>query len=261
MNENHILIISQQNKFEKNLIYCLRELGYQHIRIKYAINEKDFNHKTDIVILNLLQKENDIEKLLKTVAKHQIKKIILLENANTLYLNSKNVKPYSVYKKIIPKNSICKKCRNIEEQIMKSGIEFVIFRTSEIYGAHTDYGIIFDLLNNNKVVLNRGQRDFIYEGDVIHAIEVALEEHVKGIFNIAYGQSIELKKLVKEIDKHRKTHVKVIWNRKKEDIIYNHENFKFYKWQPVVDIQTGLNATKRLITEKIPNCGGENNTK
>jgi len=246
----NVLLISESRKFEANLSQCLvEECGcktFLRNEIRTIVLD-DFikTNNIEAIILNLLYERKKQKEEIDLILKQNVKKIIILENGNDLYLNCKIKPPFSVYKKLQIKNRQSRLMKLNEDTIQKSNIDFTIFRVSELYGPHVHSGLIFDLLTKRKVMLRRGTRDFVYEGDVIRAIEIALETNSVGIFDIASGNAVDTKDLVDLINKCRKDPVKVKWKRR-NDISYNCENFKFYKWQPIVNVKTGLFTIKRF---------------
>jgi nucleoside-diphosphate-sugar epimerase len=242
INECKIFLLSNNNAFSKHIDECLKSDSL----------ESDLGvvlpttHEPDIVIINLLNLDEKLELQIDEVLKSRIKKIILIENALDIYLNSKNSLPFSVYSKVVPKNEICERILAIEKKIAESRKQYVIFRVSEIYGISVPDSLVEKLLFVNSGEFENSVRDFIYDGDVVSAIEVALRKEVSGVFDIASGKSVELKKLVELIKQLRRIEeFDITWRRKKLEVVFNCDNFKFYKWEPLVDLEVGL---KTLLT-------------
>lgn len=237
MQNNKIFILSNQSRFSKHINSCLIEDSLESdlgplLPLKYD---------PTTIIVNLYELRENVEKEIDEVLESKIKKIILIENALDLYLNSKNSLPFSVYSKLIPKNEICEKYLSIEKKIIESKKQYVIFRVSEIYGLSIPNSLVEQLLFVKSGEFENSTRDFIFDGDVISAIEIALRREVSGVFDIASGQSIELRKLV-ELIKHARqdSDLDIQWKRKKLEIAFNCDNFKFYKWEPLVNLEVGL---------------------
>jgi len=233
--KEQVFILSQKTTFSEHINRCLKEDC-----LDSDLSEK-FNDKSSAVIINLFEKNDFIISQIDQVLQSSAEKVILIENALDLYLNSKNRLPFSVYSKIIPKNEKCERCLEIENKIIESGKQHVILRVSEIYGSSIQNSLIENLLfyNCDKEVEN-SSHDFIFDGDVISAIEISLKKGVTGIFDIANGNSIDLRNLVNIIKEIRREEIKIEWKRKRLDIVFNCDNFKFYKWEPLVNIETGL---------------------
>jgi len=237
INDKKIFLLANNDLLSKNVNACLKadsldsDMG-SSLPLKY---------EPYIIIINLFGVNDAIEEKINEILKSRIRKVILIENALDIYLNSKNSLPFSVYSKIIPKNEICERCLVIENKIMESRKQYVIFRVSEIYGTSIPDSLVERLLFASTGEFENSIHDFIFDGDVINAVEIALRKEVSGIFDIASGESIELKKLVELIKKMRQTnHFDIHWRRKKTEVTFNCDNFKFYKWEPLVDLEMGL---------------------
>jgi len=246
--DKKILLISQDDHFSKQIGLCLKE-----DMLNINVSNK-FDDNAEIVIVNMYNYSTRIEKQLDIVLQSEdVIKVILLENALELYLNSKNKLPFSVYEKISPKNETCKQYLDLEHKVCESKKSYVIFRISEIYGESFPYGLVSKLLSYRSNEYDNSLHDFIYDGDVVSAIEIALKKEVTGLFDIASGKSIDLKDLVELIKQLKQINInKIKWKRKQQDIVFNCENFKFYKWEPLVDMQMGL---KTLLTLRRKNHG------
>jgi len=243
---NKILLLGEPDTITNHIVLCLKE-NTQEIETQLLFSDR--KEEPDIVIINLLSLNKKIlNAQIDDILKSKIRKVVLLENALDIYLNSKNDLPFSVYSSIIPQNEICESCLEIEKRITESKKSYVIFRISEIYGVSTPNCLINQLmfLNQRKLEFDNSMRDFIYDGDVISAIEISLKKEVSGIFDIANGQSIEIKKLVELIKKIRQKDFNIKWKRKDKDLVFNCANFKYYKWEPIVSIEMGLQTLFQL---------------
>lgn len=245
-----ILIINPSDILKSLIKDCLSENKTDY-SIKVCDNILSLNddklgslEKFDILIVDGYFQKLNILKIMTILSTKQIKKIIFFHNAYDVYLNCKNKIPYSVFQKLKSRNDCGKDCLDLEDFITKHFPNFAIFRVSEIYGPHILEGLIYKLFQQNTIALSKGQYDFIYEGDFIHALEIALKEDVMGFFDIVYGESVNLKSelvpIVQELRKNRR--LNVFWRGKKIKFICECKNFKFYKWEPLVNLRTGLNA-------------------
>jgi hypothetical protein len=242
-----VCVLGRGNKdrFEKGLVNMLKNENYD-----VHISHDKILPGTQIIILNLIHGLFRVKQKINAILKSKINKLIILEDAKTLYLNSKTSSPFSVYKKLCPTNKKCKVFLELEESMCSQCFDTVVFRISELYGPNVDFGLIHELFHKDSVKLNRGKRDFIYEGDLIHAIEVALKANAIGLFDIAFGNSVDLKsELAPLIIKHRSTPIEINWRGRGESTFYNCENFKFYKWKPLVNLDTGFKAIAKLKNE------------
>jgi nucleoside-diphosphate-sugar epimerase len=244
-----IVIFRQHNlsSFCSFLKECL-ETKHHSVSIIESLNTFDENN--DILIyFNYTYKEN-LEDIMKIVSS-KIKKIIFIENASDIYLNSNNKLPYSTFVKLKPKNKLCKKIVEAENIICKNEVN-VVLRVSEIYGPHINFGYIWDLIHlSNKVNLSKDYRDFLYEGDLIHAIEVSIESDANGVYNIASGQKTKINNYLIDLVNSNKKHAIIPkWKQANLRLSYNCENFKFFKWNPIVTIELGLKTTQKHKEKK-----------
>lgn len=240
----NILIVSKITDFENNILDCLKEYQDYNVYIRDDIskNFSKFVQKKHIsvIILNLLYKRRKRD--LVNVVKQKVK-LVVLENGNDLYQQNMSL-PFSVFKKLRFRSEKSKTINENEKIIKARKDDYIIFRISEVYGPSIRYGLIYDLFHKNRLYLNDGERDFIYEGDLICAIERAIQCDATGVFDIAFGESINTQSLISKVNEIRDKKIKIVWQKQKENIRYDCENFKFYKWQPLVDFETGLKVIK-----------------
>ena len=237
-----IIIFSETylNEFSAFLKECLEHKKY-NVSIIHSINNIE---KCDFFIyFNYLYKENfDIE--LKSILEKicDSTKIIFIENSLDIYLNSEMKQPFSTFKILKPKNEISRKIIDIET-LIKNRENYTIFRVSELYGKYIKFGLIWNILHHKTTIIDKDTRDFLYDGDLIHALEVAIESNSTGIYDIASGIKVKTdKNFIDLINCYKKCQLKNSRKKKIKKYIYNCENFKFYKWEPLVQLQTGLNT-------------------
>lgn len=237
-----ILIVGNHNLFEKNLASCLKHVDFKCYHCKFSDMISSIKHnRIDVVIFDGLNDFDVNEFLIDNFLEIQnleVHKFIFLESGNKIYLNSENETPYSVYKKLIPANDICQKMLAIEDVISKLP-NYVVFRISEIYGPFVKFGIIHNIASKKLHCTNLGLVDFIYEGDIISAIEIAIQADSIGIFDIASGKSISVEDVAKKMGMR-------ITSSNDKNIIYNCDNFRFYKWEPLIKLDLGLKTTLKL---------------
>lgn len=219
------------------------EIRFIEKPLECALEDEVCRGKTDIIVYDLLTERKKCKRELHKIVKQKIKKLIILENAKILYQGN-TTPPFSVYQRFSPQHWKSQDLIQCEEIIKRSTLDFAIFRVSEIYGPNVDFGIIYNLLKNQKVSVFGGERDFLYEADFIHAIEIAIKNNATGIFDVAYGKSENMETVVDLIKVLKNQEIQIKWKSKKETLQYNCENFKFYKWQPLVNLTTGLRAIK-----------------
>ena len=165
---------------------------------------------------NILRAEEYKEKEYKdTVLSTQslIKALNKLKNVTVIYLSSQAIyglpeslpvpethstKPISVY----GKNKL-----ETEKIIIQSGLNYLIFRVSSIYGCEQNYkksGVIAKFINwmknsESPVVFNSFDlfSDFIYIDDIINAINISIQKDIKNeMFNLGSGKATTLKEVL-----------------------------------------------------------------
>jgi nucleoside-diphosphate-sugar epimerase len=231
-----IFILSSKSSFSDLINSCLKEYMFDIT----CSNEIKNNLYNNIVIINLLKYREDINFEIDCILRSNCHKIILLENAMDLYFNSKNKAPFSVYDELLPKNEICSNLLNIENKIINSNKQYVIFRVADIYGPSISDSIVNKLCFSNLNAFENSKHDFIYEGDVMQAIEIALKQSVIGLFDIASEKTINLKYLNNIIEKTVNKNIKIEWTIKRQNVSFNCDNFKFYGWQPLINLEMGV---------------------
>lgn len=152
----------------------------------------------------------------------------------------------------------CKKM--VEDLIIQSGFDYVIFRVSSVYGKKQDYsksGAIAKFINKMKrkespIVFNSDKlfSDFIYVEDVVSAILQAINSSVKNeIFNIGSGCPTKLKEVLNVLYWYfpdaPKPEIKVnnLYNPDKQKGIYldTEKAKKQLNWSCKYNIEEGLN--------------------
>ncbi len=96
----------------------------------------------------------------------------------------------------------------------KNNLDITIFRTSNVYGPHSNaffkgYNVVnhfIDLANKNQVLTIFGdgeqERDYLYIDDLIDAFLLAISPKATGqIYNLGFGNGIRFKEMVKLIIK------------------------------------------------------------
>lgn len=241
----NVLILGQNNRLETFVALCLKEAGCKVKTLTDIQSTKliDFlkAESIDVVLINLFRRRRTILRDLDLIAACDIRKVVAFEDAYDVYLNSKNKQPFSVFEPLKPRNERCKEYITIEESISDRFDEFVVFRTSQIYGPHVDSGIINDLFTKKRISLENGLHDFLYEGDFIHAVEIGLRRDVVGFFDVVSGKSVDLKRTVVPLaNEFRNRNLLVRWRDGKSNFVSGCENFRFYKWEPLVSLRTGF---------------------
>lgn len=248
-----ILFVTGNLQFGRSVGKCLvqehnYEVFIQQGPITPNVCKVITDKKIDVVVYDLLLRRNNAINELELLVKQGLSKLIVLENGLDLYFNNQSHLPFSVYSKFEPVTSRSRYLLKCENLINELSSNYIIFRVSELYGPNIHYGLIYDFLTREIVEIPKGERDFLYEGDLVFAIEVALETNAAGVFDIASGKSVDTSRLIEIAKRFRKNgmlNIKV--NRKEEVIRFDCSNFQFYKWTPLIEFKTGLTTTRKLL--------------
>jgi len=235
----NILVYSPNFVFKKYIQMCLEYDGE---------NDVTFHQrgKTDTAIIDLINFK-ETQKLFYLIEDKKIERIVFLVSGSDLYLNTNCKLPFSVYEVFEPINERARKIIEIENRLKDSNKKYAVFRVSELYGPNVKYGLIYDLFHQKFVKVNDGYRDFLYEGDLISAIDIVLNNDIIGKFDIASGIKTRIDTLLKLVKKYRKSNIIIEVDENRLDIEYKSDNFKYYKWEPLIQIETGLKTTKKFI--------------
>ena len=125
----NILICGTLHNFNKNLKHCLKT-KYKSFLVDRIDNKTKniFKNNIDTVVFNCLEKRKGIFQELEFVLRQKFGKIIFLEDARQIYLNSGNATPFSVYQNIIPKSFRCKRFLQLENLIKKKSQLFLEYQ-------------------------------------------------------------------------------------------------------------------------------------
>ncbi len=121
-----------------------------------------------------------------------------------------------------------------EKIIIQSGLNYLIFRISSVYGLGQDYkksGVIAKFINwmkNNEppVVFNslNSFSDFVYIDDVINAIVLSIQKNTQNeIFNLGSGKAITLKEILDILYKYFPCAPKP---KLETNLLYPHKEYK-----------------------------------
>ena len=227
---------------------------------------------------NYLKKiSNFCKKFKNYIDKKKLKVNIIFTSTVTIYgVTKKN--------QIVTENFKDKPCTNydlakniIEKNFIKysksSTINFVSLRLSNIYGYgrnlnQTNRGflnkIILNIYKNKKIFIygsGNNLRSYVYIDDLIKAIKISVKKinMLNGkIFIICGNKSYSfnnLKKIIskllgREVNFEKKKFPKKINRIEKRSFVGNNKLFKkFTKWEPKVDMKSGLNKLVRLISK------------
>ena len=231
-----ICVYSQNYIFKKYIRFCLENENENDVIFRQKRN-------TNIIIIDAINCK-DVKQFYRFIDDKKTKKIIFLESGNDLYLNTNCKIPYSVYQQFDCIGDEAENLIDIEEKLVNSNKDYVIFRVSELYGPNIKYGLIYDLFHKKDIKINDGYRDFIYEGDLLSAIDVAINNNIVGKFDIASGKRTQIRDLIDLIKKYSKNNISIEVDSNIFNVEYNCDNFKYYKWEALVQIETGFKTIK-----------------
>jgi len=235
-----ILVHSPNFVFKKYVKLCLEYDGEHNVSFTQ-------NKNTTVAIIDFINLK-ETQKLFYLIEDKTIKKIIFLESGSDLYLNTNCKLPFSVYEQFEPVKEHAYRTLEIESKLKDSNKRYVIFRVAELYGPNIRYGLIHDLFHGNYLKINDGYRDFIYEGDLISAIDIVINNDIIGKFNIGSGRRTKIDYLIDLVKNYRKSNIIIDVDKNiKIYIEYKCDNFKYYKWEALIQIETGLRTIKKFI--------------
>ena len=182
--------------------------------------------------------------ILESMRKNRVNKIIF-PSTQDVYGNNTNSKEDDI-SKIAPLNTyslsklLCEHTIKMYSNIY--GIDYIIFRSSHIYGNYQKKGLVPLLsdrvMKSDKVEIgNNVSRDFLNVNDFVDAIIKSIHYKKNEVFNLGTGHDITLKELIGMIAKILDKKVKIVENK---NLVRKH---KFERWNEVAN------------TEKIINCG------
>ena len=165
---------------------------------------------------NILRAEENKEKEYKDTVlstKALIQALNKFKNITVIYLSSQAVYglpenlPVFETQPAKPISNYGKNKLEAEKIIIQSGLNYLIFRISSIYGLGQNYkksGVVAKFINwmksNESPVIFNGIdsfSDFIYIDDVINAIVLSIQKNIKNeIFNLGSGKAITLKEVL-----------------------------------------------------------------
>lgn len=200
-----------------------------------------------------------INKLLKEMIKKKIKRIVYFSSGGTVYGNLKK-NPISEKEDVCPMSEYGKQKVAAERCLIRyqlKGIEPLILRPANVYGANGRHGLIATLFQNLKnkqdsEIWGNGEnrRDYIYINDVIDFAIMAGFSNKSGIYNVGSGKGISVKEIIKLIEKITKMElsIKYLKNKKNEieNIILDIDKAKeCFNWKPKVLIEKGLKKCRK----------------
>jgi len=250
----------------KNMIEC-DSCFYGNITNKKTLEK---NIEDGDIIINLIGQENknmfdeNIKgsyNILNSVIKKKNIKIIFI---SSILVYGQSIKNKSSEKDVPMPISDYGVIKLLTENIYQTynklfNVDITILRFSNIYGVKKESGIIVKCLqaikNQKPIIINQNgeqTRDFLHVDDAVEAIMLVIKKQISGfeIFNISSGKGIQIKNIVKLVEKFSKKNVpkKIVDNKSSiEHIVGN--NLKAKKILGFVvknDIKQGI---KKMVSE------------
>ena len=169
---------------------------------------------------------------------------LLKEKPKFLFISSSHVygnsqKKLNEKSKTVPKSHYAKLKLKTEKIVQRYYKNSAILRIFNVYGKNQPNGyfvpdMIKKIKNNEQIVIDRSERDFIHVKTVSKIINYILINKISGIINIGTGNAISLINIIKQIEKKikKKANIKIINKSTKiiSDIsLLESFNFKFTK--------------------------------
>lgn len=250
----------------KNMIEC-DSCFYGNITNKKTLEK---NIEDGDIIINLIGQENknmfdeNIKgsyNILNSVIKKKNIKIIFI---SSILVYGQSIKNKSSEKDVPMPISDYGVIKLLTEKIYQTynklfNLDITILRFSNIYGVKKESGIIIKCLqaikNQKPIIINQNgdqTMDFLHVDDAVEAIMLVIKKQISGfeIFNISSGKGIQIKNIVKLVEKYSKKNVpkKIVNNKSSiEHIVGN--NLKAKKILDFVvknDIKQGI---KKMVSE------------
>lgn len=142
-----------------------------------------------------------------------------------------NISPLNAYSL---SKLLCEKAISLYSNLY--GVNYVIFRASNLYGKHQTRGLVHlmseRILKNSKVEMgNNVSRDFLNVNDFVSAIMMAMAYEKEGVFNIGSGSSTTLKELMRMIAEVLDKKIDITLNK---SFVRGH---KFERWKEKANIE------------------------
>lgn len=139
------------------------------------------------------------------------------------------------------------------------GLAYAALRLSNVYGPrqnpHGEAGVVAIfcermLAGKNPVIYGTGQqtRDFVYVGDVVHAVKSAIKERVQGVFNIGTGRETSVATLCEMTERALGVNLKperapAKIGEQMRSVIDASLAFNTFGWKALTTLETGIQHT------------------
>ena len=202
------------------------------------------------------------ENLVSKVRKHQVKRIIFSSTV-AVYGSSSN-------EKLFKESDICNpdteyglskfKAEEIIKKLCKEiGIQYTMLRFSSLYGPGNNKGLVYnlctDLTNKGMITVygdGRQKRDLVWGDDAARVLLVALEQNLKGVYNIGAGNNYSILDIISILEKVSGRKSRIVFKKpdtsKMSNIFYSIEKIKKETgWMPKMTIEEGLKLVYKSL--------------
>lgn len=240
-----------KNRYLKKVKYIKLDFKkLENLKVRdydFIVNLSNIHYSKAFTLINFFKKIK-IQKYLEVGSSAEYGNINKVLDENT------KCKPISLY----GKNKL-KITNNALKTFKKYSFPVIVVRLFQVYGLFDNKNkiipfVINNCLKNKRFNLTEGfqTRDFCHINDVVNAVIKLLtskNKKVTGkIFNIGFGRSISIKRLVEKIKRKIGKGLPVFGKKKisNQEIIHSKSSIKkikqYIKWSPKINLDDGINS-------------------
>lgn len=240
-----------KNRYLKKVKYLKLDFKkLENLKVRdydFIVNLSNIHYSKAFTLINFFKKIK-IQKYLEVGSSAEYGNINKVLDENT------KCKPISLY----GKNKL-KITKNALKIFKKHSFPVIVVRLFQVYGLFDNKNkiipfVINNCLKNKRFNLTEGfqTRDFCHINDVVNAVIKLLtskNKKVTGkIFNIGFGRSISIKRLVEKIKRKIGKGLPVFGKKKisNQEIIHSKSSIKkikqYIKWSPKISLDDGINS-------------------
>lgn len=240
-----------KNRYLKKVKYIKLDFKkLENLKVRdydFIVNLSNIHYSKAFTLINFFKKTK-IQKYLEVGSSAEYGNINKVLDENT------KCKPISLY----GKNKL-KITNNALKTFKKYSFPVIVVRLFQVYGLFDNKNkiipfVINNCLKNKRFNLTEGfqTRDFCHINDVVNAVIKLLtskNKKVTGkIFNIGFGRSISIKRLVEKIKRKIGKGLPVFGKKKisNQEIIHSKSSIKkikqYIKWSPKINLDDGINS-------------------
>jgi len=240
-----------KNRYLKKVKYLKLDFKkLENLKVRdydFIVNLSNIHYSKAFTLINFFKKIK-IQKYLEVGSSAEYGNINKVLDENT------KCKPISLY----GKNKL-KITNNALKTFKKYSFPVIVVRLFQVYGLFDNKNkiipfVINNCLKNKRFNLTEGfqTRDFCHINDVVNAVIKLLtskNKKVTGkIFNIGFGRSISIKRLVEKIKRKIGKGLPVFGKKKisNQEIIHSKSSIKkikqYIKWSPKINLDDGINS-------------------